>query len=127
MLSIRYLKVAGVGLAGLTAAIHIFVGSVDTLSPFVEGDLDMAIKNTFHACWHFISVFLAVSVWSFANETASAKMIARLWIAFAACFFTVGLYSAGLRGLIIAPQWTLLGAAGVLVLLHFRQLQSKPA
>lgn len=126
MLRNRYLKVAGVGLAGLTAAMHVFVGSFDTLFPLLEADLDMAIKDTFHACWHFISVFLAFSVWSFASETASSKMIARLWIAFAACFFTVGLYSAGLRGLIIIPQWTLLCASGVLVLLHFRQIESKP-
>ena len=125
-MNIRNLKITGIGLAGLTAAAHIFVGSYDTLFPLLESDLNMAIKGTFHACWHFISVFLAFSVWSFYKETASAKTIAQLWIAFAVCFFMVGLYSAGLRGLMILPQWSLLCAAGILVLLYFRQVENKP-
>ncbi len=120
-MNIRYLKIAGVGLAGVTAAAHIFIGSYDTLYPLLKSDLDLAIVATFHACWHFISVFLAFSVWSFAKEAASATTIARLWVAGAVCFVAVGLFSAGLRGLLVVPQWIPIGAAGLLILLYFRR------
>lgn len=120
----RYLKIAGVGLAGLTAVAHIFVGTYDTLLPLLETDLDLAVKGTLHACWHIISVFLAFSVWSFVKETPAARSAALLWIAFGICFFAVGIYSANLRGLLILPQWILLCPVGVLILLHLRGSKS---
>ncbi len=115
-----YLQFAGTTLAGLTAAIHVFVGTHDTLPPLLDSDLDLAVKGTFQACWHFVSIFLVASVWCFGRETGCARNFAWLWLAFGSCFFAAGLVNAGLPGLVALPQWILLAPAGALILLSQR-------
>lgn len=120
MMRARYLKIAGTVLAGMTAAIHIFAGTYDTLLPLLATDLPAAIKGTFQACWHFLSIFLVVSVWCFGRTAECAKSFAWLWIAFGTCFLAAGLLTAGYRGLLVLPQWILLCPAGALILLGLR-------
>lgn len=114
----HYFKIAGVGLATLTAAAHVFIGTFDTLRPVLLTDLHPAVQGTIHACWHFLSLFLGLSVWHFARGSQAAKCLADLWIGFALIFVAVGIYTAGLSGLLLVPQWLFLGAAGLLINIH---------
>ncbi|WP_432637510.1 hypothetical protein [Albidovulum sp.] len=111
------MRFAGAGLAALVAAAHVFVGTFDTLVPLLDSDLALPVKGTFHACWHFISIVLIVSVWAFAKGTALARPIAWLWIAFGICFVAAGIFGAGIDGIVAVPQWVLLVPVGVLVLI----------
>lgn len=116
-MNIKYLKFIGVTLAGLTAVAHTFFGTQDTLFPLLETELSPAVMGTFHACWHFVSIFLVYSVWCFANNNGAAREVAILWILFGACFLLVASVSYGVSGLVILPQWVLLAPAGLLVFL----------
>jgi hypothetical protein len=109
-------RVAAV-LAALTAAIHIFIGSADTLLPVLDADLPPAVLGTIHACWHIVGLFLAVSAWLFWRRGSGAVTLAFLWLGAAGIFAAAGIWQAGLAGLWILPQWTLLTAAGGLYLL----------
>ncbi len=117
----------GILLAGVTAAVHIFVGTYDTLLPLLAADLALVVKGTFHACWHFVSIFLAMSVWHFAKATPSAKMLAWLWVCFGLVFVAVGAFAEGVGGLIALPQWILLLPAGGLVLWGLKQTGRRDA
>lgn len=117
----RILKNAGVILAAITAAALVFVGTYDTLLPLLQSDIDPMVKGTFHACWHFVSIFLVFSAWNFFKETERAAYLARLWIGFAACFVAAGMAISGISGLLILPQWIFLGTAGTLVLFGLKK------
>lgn len=106
----------GTALAVLTVLIHVFIGHIDTLLPLLAGDLPPSVSGAFHACWHMISVFLAYSAWRFWCGGQIAVHMAVLWVVFAVIFVVVGLWQLGPEGLLILPQWVLLGPAGVLVL-----------
>ena len=108
---IRY---AATAFAAFTALLHSLLGSYDTLIPMLEADLDPALRGTFHACWHFVSLFLLFSTYAFWRGRAGAGDLAALWIGFAVLFFGVGLWQGGVSGLMVLPQWILLGPAGVL-------------
>jgi hypothetical protein len=111
----RILRLSGLILAGMTAAAHVFIGTYDTLLPLLESELAPMVKGTFHACWHFVSIFLVFSVWSFFRKTPYASHLAMLWIGFSVCFVLAGLTDAGVRGLLVLPQWIFLGLAGLLM------------
>lgn len=117
---------AGAVLAALTAVIHVFIGGYDTLSPLLTYDIDPVVSGTFHACWHIISVFLAYSAWVFWSGRLAAVHFAILWGAFAVIFVVVGLWQLGVGGLLVMPQWILLGPAGALVLAGTYARTSKP-
>lgn len=106
----------GAALATLTVLIHVFIGHFDVLLPLLSSDLPPPVMGAFHACWHMISVFLAYSAWRFWCGGEMAVHMAVLWIVFAAIFVGVGLWQLGPDGLLILPQWVLLGPAGALVL-----------
>lgn len=117
----------GATLATLTALIHIFVGHFDTLLPLLSSGLPPDVLGAFHACWHFISVFLAYSAWQFWRGGQVANHMAILWVAFAAIFVAVGLWQLGLNGLPVLPQWILLGPSGLLILVGSFVSASKPS
>ncbi len=110
----------GAALATLAAIIHIFVGHFDTLLPLLSSDLSPSVLGSFHACWHFVSVFLAYSAWRFWYDDQVAVHLAIIWIAFSVIFVAVGIWQLGLGGLLILPQWILLGPSGALVLIGLR-------
>lgn len=102
----------GIALAALTTAIHILIGTADTLAPMLAAGLDPAVAGTLHACWHILSVILIYSTYIFWRRGAAAWDFAMIWVAGAVIFAAVGVWQQGLRGLITLPQWTLLAAAG---------------
>ncbi|GAB5471088.1 MAG: hypothetical protein Kilf2KO_41180 [Rhodospirillales bacterium] len=115
----------GAALATLTALVHIFIGGYDTLLPLLSSSLDPEVLGAFHACWHMVGLVLAYSAWRFWLGGQIARHMAVLWIAFAVIFVCVGLWQAGLGGLLLLPQWILLGPAGALVLLGSRRNQQE--
>lgn len=104
------------GLALLTAALHIFVGTLDTLAPMLEADLPETISGTLQACWHMVSLFLAVSVWCFWLRHPAAPLLAAMWVASALIFALVAAWQGGVSGLLVLPQWILLAPTGGLYL-----------
>ncbi len=106
----------GAALATLTFIIHIAVGHFDTLVPLLSADLPLPVLGAFQACWHMISVFLAYSACQFWRGGPIAVHMAFLWIAFAVIFIAVGVWQSGPTGLLVVPQWILLGPAAALVL-----------
>ncbi|MGJ8544435.1 MAG: hypothetical protein ACSHWZ_03250 [Sulfitobacter sp.] len=112
----RVARLAGLGMACITAIAHVFIGSFDTLLPLLQAEVAPVIKGTFHACWHFVSIFLVFSVWSFIRKAPFAPQLALLWVAFSACFIIAGITAAGISGLLLLPQWLFLGAAGILLM-----------
>ncbi len=110
-------------LAAFTAALHIFVGTFDTLMPMLDADLPAPISGTLHACWHMVGLFLVVSAWAFWQGSAWARLVAWLWLGSAAIFVAVGIGQGGLAGLLVLPQWTLLGASGGIYLYAERARQ----
>lgn len=107
-------------LAMFTAAIHVFVGGADALTPMLAAEMTVEASGAMHACWHFVSIFLLVSAVTFWQGGRTASVFALLWISFAVVFVYVGLYQAGIGGLIANPQWTILLATGVVALFGAR-------
>ncbi len=113
---------AGAILAGVTAAVHILVGTYDTLLPLLDTPgLTPAVRGTLHACWHFLGFVLAFSAWRFWRGGPDAPGLAAVWIGGALCFALVGLWQAGLAGLVVLPQWVFLSLAGGLVMAGMRR------
>lgn len=104
------------GLAALTAALHIFVGTFDTLAPMLDADLPEAVRGTLHACWHMVSLFLAVSAWFFWRRHPAAPVLAGMWVASALIFVLVAVWQGGVGGLLVLPQWILLALTGAIYL-----------
>ncbi len=113
-------KVAA-GLAVFTALVHLVVGGADALSPMLEAELPPAASGAMHACWHIVSAFLIWSGVVFWYGKESSFHFGLLWIASAIVFISVGIYQAGVQGIIANPQWTLLLPTGVLALLDRRK------
>jgi hypothetical protein len=111
----RVLEIAGLVIAGIAAIAHISVGTYDTLLSLLQSDLAPVLKGTIHACWHFVSIFLVFSVWSFFMEKPYASRLAMLWIGLSVCFILVALITSGISGLLRFPQWMFLGGAGFLL------------
>lgn len=113
-------SILGITIAAVAAVARVILGTYDTLLPLLQAEVDPMIKGTFHACWHFISIFLVFSVWRFFKGTAYAYHIAILWIGFSICFLVVGITTAGASGLLMLPQWIFLGSAGIFTLIGSR-------
>lgn len=103
-------------LAFVTALVHALVGTYDTLLPLLASDLSLAVIGTFHACWHFVTVFLLYSAWVFWKKLKISSILATLWGVFGVIFLVVAFYHVGISGLLILPQWVLLGAVSALML-----------
>lgn len=78
----------------------------------LAAELPAVAEGTLHASWHIVAVFLAWSGVVFWRGGVAARDFAGLWIASAIVFIAVDLWQAGLAGLVMNPQWTLLGVVG---------------
>ena len=103
--------------AALTASVHAFVGTFDTLLPVTSGTLPLMVRGTIAACWHFLSLFLLASAWVFARHGAARSCLAWLWVGGGVIFIVTALWMGGLSALMILPQWILLLPTGLAALL----------
>ncbi|MFW2588647.1 hypothetical protein [Sagittula sp. SSi028] len=113
---LRLLPLLPAALAALTAGVHIFVGTFDTLLPVTSGTLPLMVRGTMAACWHILGLFLAVSAWVFARDGAARICLAWLWIGGGVIFVVTALWMGGLSALLILPQWILLLPTGLAAL-----------
>ena len=111
------------GLATFTALVHVFVGTPEVHQPLLLSSLPQAISLLLLACWHLVSVALAVSgaalVWGAlpANRGRAQAMVlvvSAMWLLFGLVFVVVAASFKGLAGLAMLPQWVLLLPVGVL-------------
>jgi H+/Cl- antiporter ClcA len=116
------LLIAGL-LALFTAAVHLFIGTPEVHRPLLDSLLLPDLKLLLYACWHLVSVMLAVSgVFLLRACAASRKyhprelvmMLGLCWVAFGLVFVAFGLIYPGM--LLRLPQWILLLPVGTLCL-----------
>ncbi|MEE9330265.1 MAG: hypothetical protein V3V30_09020 [Parvularculaceae bacterium] len=112
-------------LSALTALVHIIIGGADSLQPTLAADLPLIAEAAMHACWHIISALLLWSIFVFWRGGKMALDFGLFWIVAALVFIYVGLVQGGVDGLMLSPQWTILGGTGILVVLN--QLRGKQA
>lgn len=117
----------GTMLAAVTTAVHIFIGTADTLNPMLAAGLAPAVAGTLHACWHVLSLILLYSTAMFWRADPAARHFAVIWLGGAVIFAAVGLWQQGVMGLIVLPQWTLLAATGIVVLLGLARTRAENA
>ena len=110
-------------LAAFTAVVHIFIGTPEIEAPLLQSALPQEISLLLYACWHLVSVCLAMSAVGFfigarnANDVSSqhlVKLLSVLWIAFGVVFIVVALAYAGTPMLVKLSQWILLLPVGAL-------------
>lgn len=124
----RLLMTAG-GLATFTALVHLVAGTPEIQGPLLAAPLPLPVAWLLLACWHLVSVALAVSglalLWCArpANRGRAGVLPAvmgLMWLGFGAVFVAVALALRGPMGLALLPQWTLLLPVGVLAVLSAR-------
>ncbi len=108
-------------LAATTALVHIVVGGKQIAQPLMSSELDSIVKFTMYACWHLVSVSLALSsatlLASGTGLLTSRELVAFVsvsWILFGLVFLVVTLAVAKPSGPFRFPQWTLLIPVGLL-------------
>ncbi|WLQ16582.1 hypothetical protein O5O45_11685 [Hahella aquimaris] len=111
-------------LAAFTAAIHIFIGTPEIQDPLLQSGLPKEISLLLYACWHLVSITLALSAVAFfiasramtsnASLLLLPKFISYLWLGFGLIFIAVALLFSGSDMLMSLPQWTLLLPVGAL-------------
>ena len=113
---------AGV-LAAFTAALHTVGGTAEIKAPLLHSALDRGLVLLLYACWHMVSVTLALSAaaYFYAARTkvvtagaAVATVVSFMWVSFGAVFIVVDLVYGGPRMLLTLPQWSLLLPVGAL-------------
>ena len=110
------LRKVAVGLALVTAAIHIVVGGIGAVRPMLEVGLPVPIEGALHVAWHIISAFFLWSAFVFWRGGETVLHFAFLWLVSGAIFIYIGLTQYGLTGLIALPQWTILILTGVVAM-----------
>ncbi len=129
----RRLLIAGL-LALFTAAVHIFIGTPEVHRPLLESHLSPDLKLMLYACWHLVSVMLAVSGVFLLRACAAPRkyharelviMLGLSWVAFGLVFVAFGLIYPGM--LLRLPQWILLLPVGVLCLWEAMSHDSLPS
>ena len=113
----HFARMFAVGLAGISAAAHTILGTLDTLVPVMGTDLPLFVRGTMWAAWHICSGFLIYSTYIFWKGGEAARAFAWLYLLGGALFVVNGLRLEGLYGLITLPQWVLLLPAGVAALM----------
>ena len=113
----HFARMFAVGLAGISAAAHTILGTLDTLVSVMETDLPLFIKGTMWAAWHMVSGFLIYSTYIFWKGGEAARAFGWLYVLGGGLFIVNGLRLEGLYGLITLPQWVLLLPAGVAALI----------
>lgn len=122
LLRLASARSAAIALATLTALVHFFVGGADALAPMLDAGLTAPSEGAMHAVWHFATLLLFWSVYVFWRGGEMARHYAAIWIAMALVFIYVGLYQSGISGLLVNPQWTILGLTGALAWRATRRL-----
>lgn len=121
----RLLLLAAV-LALLTALVHIVVGSLEITRPLLASAFSDEMKWLLFACWHLVSVVLALSalalLWGARQRGNGAlapmvNFISLLWIGFAVVFVGVALSRPEPGWLLRLPQWMALLPVGLIGLL----------
>ncbi|MGJ8616851.1 MAG: hypothetical protein ACSHWS_08395 [Sulfitobacter sp.] len=107
------LKIAA-ALAVLTGCVHLFVGTIDTLYPALSNAAPLAAQGPVIATWYILGLVFIWSGWVFWQRANVTQTLGVLWCAGAVIFVIIALVEAGLAGLMVLPQWVLLGATGML-------------
>jgi len=125
----RMLLFAGI-VAAFTAAIHLFAGTREIHAPLLASALAQPIRLLLYACWHLVSVILALSaaalLWSAmpGNRAAAGALpafVSLVWLLFGLVFLIVAVVFAGLPAIRMLPQWTLLLPVGILAWIGARK------
>jgi hypothetical protein len=110
-------------LAAFTAILHTFGGTPEIEAPLLQAPLATEISLLLYACWHLVTVALALSALGlFISATPKhavqshymAIFISFMWIAFGLVFVVVDVAYSGLPMLLTLPQWILLIPIGLL-------------
>ncbi|WP_296509365.1 hypothetical protein [Rhodoferax sp.] len=115
-------------LAGFTAALHTFGGTLEIEAPLLQSNISPRISLMLLACWHMVTVVLAISAIALAlayrkptpASMATVTLVSYLWLSFGAVFIGIDLFYAGPAMLLQLPQWVLLLPVGVLGLWSVR-------
>lgn len=117
------LLVSAGALAVLTALVHVFVGTPEIHQPLLSSSLPQPIGLLLLACWHLVSVALAVSsaalLWAAlpANRgrgRPTVLVVSVMWLLFGLVFVAIAVFFQGAAGLAVLPQWLLLLPVGIL-------------
>ncbi len=110
-------------LAAFTAVLHTFGGTPEIETPLLHAPLAPEISLLLYACWHLVTVALALSaIGLFISAKPGHAMqshymaifISFMWIGFGLVFVIVDVTYSGLPMLLKLPQWILLIPIGLL-------------
>jgi hypothetical protein len=104
----------------VTALIHTIAGHFELILPFMDIEMDIALKAILHACWHMVTVTLFVSSLVFLyigvkplrySSAQIALLLGVPYIAFSLVFIALSMA----HGLFLF-QWVLLLPIGILAI-----------
>lgn len=110
-------------LAGLTAGVHVFIGTPEIQEPLLRSQLPREIALLLYACWHLVSVTLCLSSAALAlaarrptnpSMIPLVRFVGASWTGFGLTFIVVALAMSGTDMALKLPQWTLLLPVGIL-------------
>ena len=119
------LKIAAF-LAGLTALVHLAIGTLDTLYPSLSGTAALAATGPVVASWYILGLVFCWSSWVFWKKSDATPSLGLLWVLGGLIFVALAFAGEGLSGLITLPQWSLLLPTGLLAILGYRQVLKHP-
>jgi hypothetical protein len=117
------LLVTASALAAFTAVLHTFGGTPEIETPLLHAPLAPHISLLLYACWHLVTIALALSALEFfisakpehaVQSHYMALFISFMWIGFGLVFVVVDIAYSGLAMLLTLPQWILLIPIGLL-------------
>lgn len=115
-------------LAGFTAALHTFGGTLEIEARLMQSNINPRISLMLLACWHFVTAALTISAIALGlayrrpttASMATVTLVSYLWLSFGVVFVVIDLCYAGAAMLLQLPQWVLLLPVGVLGLWSVR-------
>ena len=116
-----YLMWGAAALMGLTTAVHIFLGTVDVMTPIMQADtLHPVVQATAMVVWHMISLILLLSTIAIASLVRRPKLALAWFIiasqfGFALIFLFYNITHFG--ALFVMPQWTVFLLCPIMMLL----------
>ena len=113
------------GLTALGAAVHIWMGTPEILSPVLASSLDLTVQAVLAVVWHAISalliVFALATAWLVTHRnTALGITLLALNAGFVVLFLAYGV--ALLRSVWPMPQWILFTAIAAAMTLGLRRV-----
>ncbi len=106
-----------------TAIVHTFIGTPEIEEPLINSSLPLEVSLLLYACWHIVTVTLAMSAVAFfiaarieptEHTQYLAKLMAYMWILFGLVFIVIALGYSDTSMLLKLPQWSLLLPVGAL-------------